>query len=169
MVLNCGVGKDSWESLAKRSKQSILKEISPGCSLEGLMLKLKLYTLVTWCEELTHWKGSWYWERMREGGEGDDRGWDSWMATPVQWTWASVDSRSWWWTGRPGVLQFLGSQRVGHNWATELNWSEWYFAEVQPQQDQEYPRDEWHRRGRRQTHRHRRLGRRGSFFFFFNF
>ena len=52
----------------------------------------------------------------------DDRGWDSWMASPTQWTWVWVDSGSWWWAGRPGMLQFMGSQRVGHNWATELNW-----------------------------------------------
>ena len=58
------------------------------------------------------------------GGEGDDRGWDGWMASPTQWTWVCVNSRSWWWTGRPGVLQFMGSQRVGHNWATELNWTD---------------------------------------------
>ena len=55
------------------------------------------------------------------GGEGDDRGWDSWMASPTWWTWVWVNSRSWWWTGRLGVLQFMGSQRVGHDWATELN------------------------------------------------
>ena len=62
-------------------------------------------------------------ERLKVGGEGDDRGWDGWMASPTQWTWAWVSSRSWWWTGRPGVLQFMGSQRVSHDWATELNWS----------------------------------------------
>ena len=78
--------------------------------------------LATWCEELTHLKRPWCWERLRAGGEGDDRGWDGWMASPTQWTWVWVDSRSWWWTGRPGVLQSMGSQRVGHDWATELNW-----------------------------------------------
>ena len=57
--------------------------------------------------------------------EGDDRGWDGWMASPTQWTWVWVNSRSWWWTGRPGVLWFMGSQRIGHDWATELNWTEW--------------------------------------------
>ena len=56
--------------------------------------------------------------------KGDDRGWDGWMASPTQWTWVSVNSGSWWWTGRPGVLQFMGSQRVGHDWTTELNWTE---------------------------------------------
>ena len=61
---------------------------------------------------------------LRAGGEGNNRGWDGWMASPTQWTWVWVNSRSWWWTGRPGVLWFMGSQRVGHNWATELNWTE---------------------------------------------
>ena len=72
---------------ARRSNQSILKEISPGCSLEGLMLKLKLQSLATWCEELTHLKRPWCWERLKVGGEGDDRGWDGWMASPTQRTW----------------------------------------------------------------------------------
>ena len=81
-------------------------------------------TLATSCEELTHWKRTWWWERLGAGGEGDDRGWDGWMASPTQWTWVSAGSRSWWWTGRPGVLRFMGSQRVGRDWATELNWTE---------------------------------------------
>ena len=106
---------------ARRSNQSILKEISPEYSLEGLMLKLKLHTLATWCEELTHLKRPWCWERLKAGGEGDDRGWNGWMASLTQWTWVWVDSGSLWWTGRPGVLQFMGSQGVGHDWATELN------------------------------------------------
>ena len=80
-------------------------------------------TLATWCKELTHWKRPWCWERLRAGGEGD-RGWDGWMASLTQWTWVWVDSGSWWWTGRPGVLRFMGSQRVGHDWAIELNWTE---------------------------------------------
>ena len=79
-------------------------------------------TLATWCKELTHWKRPWCWERLKAGGEGDDRGWDGWMALPTQWTWAWVSSGSWWWTGRPGMVQSMGLQRVGHNWATELNW-----------------------------------------------
>ena len=78
--------------------------------------------LATWCEELTHWKRPWCWERLKAGGEGADRGWDGWMASPTQWTWVWVNSRSWWWMRRPGVLQSMGSQRVGHNWTTELNW-----------------------------------------------
>ena len=81
-----------------------------------------IYTPPTWCDELTHWKRPWCWERLKAGGEGDDRGWDGWMASPTQWTWVWVDSGSWWWTGRPGMLRFMGSQRVRHDWATELNW-----------------------------------------------
>ena len=109
---------------ARRPTQSILKEISPGCSLEGLILNLKLQYLATWCEELTHLKRPWCWERLRAGGEGDDRGWDGWMASLTRWTWVWVDSGSWWWTGRPGVLWFMGLQRVGHYWVTKLNWTE---------------------------------------------
>ena len=77
-------------------------------------------TLAMWCEELTHWKRPWCWERLRAGGEGDDRGWDNCMAslTPLIWVW--IDPGSWWWTGRPGVLLFMGLQRVGHDWVTEL-------------------------------------------------
>ena len=82
-----------------------------------------LNTLVTCCEELTHLKRPWCWERLKVGGEGDDRGWDGWMAPLTQWTWVWVSSRNWWWTGRPAVLQSMGLQRVRHDWATELNWS----------------------------------------------
>ena len=78
-------------------------------------------TLATWCE-LTHLKRPWCWERLEAGGEGDNRGWDSWIASSTQWTWVWINSGSWWWTRRPGVLQSMGSQRVGHDWATELNW-----------------------------------------------
>ena len=107
---------------ARRSNQSILKEISPECSLEGMMLKLKLQYFATWCEELTHLQRPWCWERLKAGGEGDDRGWDGWMASPTWWTWVWVSSGTWWWTGKPGVLQSMGWQRVGHDWVTELNW-----------------------------------------------
>ena len=70
------------------------------------------------------WKRPWHWGSLKAGGEGDDRGWDGWMASPTQWTWVWVNSRSWWWTGRPGMLQSTGSQRVRHNWATEQNWTD---------------------------------------------
>ena len=109
----------SWT--ARRSIQSILKEISPGCSLEGLMLKLKLQYFGHLRGRADSFEKTCCWERLRSGGEGHDRGWDGWMASPTQWTWVWVDSGSWWWTGRAGVLQFMGLQRVRHNWATELN------------------------------------------------
>ena len=105
---------------ARRSNQSILKEIGPGCSLEGLMLKLNLQYFGHLMQRADSLKGLWCWERLRAGGEGDDRGWDGWMASLTQWTWVWVDSGSWWWTGRPGMLRFMGSQRVGHDWVTEL-------------------------------------------------
>ena len=82
-------------------------------------------TLATSWEELTHWKRLWCWEGLGAGGEGDDRGWDGWMASLSRWTWVWVNSGSWWWIGRPGVLRFMGSQRVGHDWATELNWTDY--------------------------------------------
>ena len=80
-------------------------------------------TLATSCEELTHWKRPWCWDGLGAGGEGDSRGWDGWMVSLTWWTWVWVNSGSWWWTGRPGLLRFMGSQRVGHDWVTELNWS----------------------------------------------
>ena len=106
--------------IAKRSNQSILKEVSPEYSLEGLMLKWKLQYLDHLMEELTHLKRPWCWERLKVGREGNDRGWDGWMASPTQWTWVWVNSGSWWWTGKPGMLQCIGLQRVGHDWVTEL-------------------------------------------------
>ena len=108
---------------ARRSDQSIIKEISPEYSLEGLMLKLKPQHLATWCEELSHLKRPWCWKRLNSGREGDYRGWDGWMASPTWWTWVWVSSGSWWWTGKPGVLQSMGSQRVGH----DSDWTELRF------------------------------------------
>ena len=81
-------------------------------------------TLATSWEELTHWKRPWCWEGLWAGREGDDRGWDGWTASPTRWTWVLVNSRSWWWTGRPGMLRFMGSQGVGQDWATDLIWSD---------------------------------------------
>ena len=81
-------------------------------------------TLATSCKELTHWKRLWCWEGLGAVGERDFRGWDGWMASRTRWTRVWVNSGSWWWTGRPGVLRFMGLQRVGHDWATELNWTE---------------------------------------------
>ena len=108
---------------ARRSNQSILKEIRVlGVHWKDWYWSWNSNTLATWCEELTHLKRPWCWERLRAGGEGDDRGWDGWMASLTQWTWVWLGSRSWCWTGRPGVLQFMGLQRVGHDWVTKLNW-----------------------------------------------
>ena len=81
--------------------------------------------MATWCKELTHWKRPWCWERLKAGGEGDDRGWDGWMASLTQWRWVWINSGSWWWTGKPGMLQSMGLERVGQDWATKLNWTEW--------------------------------------------
>ena len=108
---------------ARRSNPSILKEISPECSLEGLMLKLKLQYFGYLMRKGSHLKRPWCWERLKAGGEGDDRGWDGWMASPTWWTWVWASSGSWWGSGKPGVLQSMGSQRVGYDWATELNWT----------------------------------------------
>ena len=110
---------------ARKSNQSILKETSPECSLEGLILKLKLQYfghLIGGVD--SNWKRPWCWERLGAGGEGDDRGWDGWMTSPTQRTWVWVNYGSWWWTGMPGVLGFMGSQRVGHDWQTKLNCTE---------------------------------------------
>ena len=113
---------------ARRSKQSILKEIRSVLSVrwKNWCWNWNSSTSATWCKELTHLKGPWCWEGLGAGGEGNDRGWAGWMASPTQWTWVWVNSRSWWYTGKPGVLQSMGSQRVGHNWVTELNWTEFY-------------------------------------------
>ena len=100
----------------RKSNQSILKEISTEYSLEGQMLKLKLQYFD---EELTPWKRSWCWERLKAGEEGDNRGWDGWMA-PTQWTRVWVGSGWWWWTGRPGMLQSMGSQWVRQDWVTKF-------------------------------------------------
>ena len=105
---------------ARRSNQSILKEISHEYSSEGLVLKMKLQYL--WPSDAKNWL-IWRpccWERLKLGGEGDNRGWDGWMASPTQRTWVWVNSRSLWWAGRSDMLQYMGSQRVGHSWATEL-------------------------------------------------
>ena len=127
MLLNCGVGEDSWESLGLQGDPT-----SPFWRRSALGFLWKEWceswnssTLATSWEELTHWKRLWCWEGLGAGGEGDDRGWDGWMASLTRWTWVWVNSGSWWWTGRPGVLRFMGLQRVGHAWVTKLrlNWA----------------------------------------------
>ena len=108
---------------ARRSNQSILKETKPEYSLEGMMLKLKLQYFGHLLQRTDSFKRPWCWEILKAGGEGDNRGWGGWMASLTQWTWVWVDYRSSWWTGKPGVLQSIGLQWVGYNWATEPNWT----------------------------------------------
>ena len=122
MLLNCGVGEDSWESLGLQGdptspswRRSVL-----GVHWKDWCWSWNSNTLATWWEELSHWKRPWCWEGLGTGGEGDNRGWDGWMASLTWWAWVWVNSGCLWWTGRPGVLRFMGSQRVGHDWATEL-------------------------------------------------
>ena len=105
----------------RRSNQSILKKISLEYSLEDWCWSWNSNTLATWFEVLTYWKRLWCCERLK-AGEEDDRRWDGWMASRTQWTWVRVNTRSWCWTGRPGVLQSMGSQRVRDDWATDLKW-----------------------------------------------
>ena len=109
---------------ARRSNESILKEINPEYSLEGLILKVKLQYFVHLMRRADFLKRPLCWEGLKARGEGDDRGWDGWVASPTQWTWVWASSGSRWWTGKPGMLQSLGSQRVGHDCVTELNWEE---------------------------------------------
>ena len=114
---------------ARRSNQSILKEISPEYSLEGLMPKLKLQNFGHLMRRTDSLEKTWSflfsfpdiscWERLKAGGEGDDRGWDGWMASLTQWTWTWANSGRWWGPGRPGMVQSMGSQRVGHDCVTE--------------------------------------------------
>ena len=116
MLLNCGIGEDSWKSLGLQGDQT-----SPFWSRSALGFLWREWcwnsnTLANSCEELTHWKRFWCWEGLGAGGEGNDRGWDDgWMASLTRWTWVWVNSGSWWWIGRPGMLQFMGLQIVRHN------------------------------------------------------
>ena len=125
MLLNCGVGEDSSESLGlqgDQSSQSYRKSVL-NIHCKDWCWSWNSSTLATWCEVLTHLKRAWCWERLK-AREGDDRGCDGWMTSLTQWTGVWVSSRSWWWTGSTGMLQSMGLQRVGHDWVTELNWTE---------------------------------------------
>ena len=104
---------------ARRSSQSILKKINPEYSLQGLMLKLNFQYFVHLMEKPTHWKRHWCCERLKAGREGDNRGWDGWMASLTQWTWVYASSRSWWRMVKPDVLESIRSQRVWHYLVTE--------------------------------------------------
>ena len=120
MLLNCGVGEDSWESLVLQGDPTSPSERRSVLSVhwKDWCWSWNSNTMATWCKELTHLKRPWCWERLKAGGEGDDRGWDGWMVSLAQWTWVWVSSRRWWWTARPSV----GSQRVGHDY--RLNWKD---------------------------------------------
>ena len=121
-----------WTVVLEKTLESPLncKEIQPvhpkgdqtfRCSLEGLILKLKLQYFGHLMQRVDSLEKTLCWKGLGAGEEGDDRGWDGWMASPTWWAWGWVNSGSWWWTGRPGMLRFMGSQRVGHDWVTELN------------------------------------------------
>ena len=124
MLLNCGVGEDSWESLGLQGHPTSLswRRSVLGVHWKDWCWSWNSSTLVTSCKVLTHWKIP-CWEWLGAGGEGDDKGWNGWMTSLTRWAWVWVNSGSWWWTRRTGVLRFMGSQRVGHAWATELNWT----------------------------------------------
>ena len=125
MPLHCGIGENSWESLGLQGDQTCQSKRKSVLNIhwKDWCWNLSSNTLATWYKELTHWKRLWCWERLKAGGEGDDRGWDSWMASPTRWTWVWASSRSWWGTGRPGMLQTVHgvtkSQTLLSNW-TEL-------------------------------------------------
>ena len=129
MLLNCGVEEDSWESLGLQGDPTspFWRRSALGFLRREWCWSWNSSILATSSEELTHWKRLWCWEGLGAGGEGDDRGWDGWIASPTRWMWVWVNSGSWWWTGRPSVLWFMGSQRVGHDWVTELNCKVIYF------------------------------------------
>ena len=124
MLFNCGVGEDSWKSLGLQGDPTSPSQGKSVLNIHWKDWNWNSNTLVTWCEKLTQWKRPWYWQRLKPGREGDARRWDGWMASPPQWTWVWVNFRSWWWTGKPGMLQSMGSQSVRCNWVTELNWTE---------------------------------------------
>ena len=126
MLLNCGVGEDSWESLGLQGDPTSPFWRRYPWDFFGRN-NAKAETPELWLYHVKSWLigKDWCWEGLGAGGEGNDRGWDGWMASPTLWTWVWVSSRSWWWTGRPDVLRFMGSQRVRHDWATKLmNWTE---------------------------------------------
>ena len=144
MLLNCGVGEDSWECLGSQGDPTSPFWRRPvlGVYWKDWCWGWNSNTLATSWKELTHWKRLWCWQGLGAGGEGDDRGWDGWMASPTQCMWVWVNSGSWWWTGRPGMLRFTRSQIVGHNRATELNWTEvlWYFLDIFKEKSNNYLR-----------------------------
>ena len=125
MLLNCGVGEDSWEYLGLKEIQLVHSNGNQSWVFTG-RTDAEAETPILWPPDAKRWLlgKDWCWEGLGAGGEGDNRGWDGWMPSPTRWTWVWVNSGSWWWTRRPGVLQFTGSQSVGHDWAIELNWTD---------------------------------------------
>ena len=124
MLLNCGVAEDSWEFLGQQGDQSVNpKGYQSWIFLGRTDAEAKLQYFGHLIQRADSLEKTLMLRKIEAGGKGDDRGWDGWMASPTQWTWVWITSRSWWWTGRPGMLRFMGSQRVGHDWAnwTELN------------------------------------------------
>ena len=109
---------------AMRSNQSILNFLN--IHWKDWCWSWNSKTLATWCEELTHQKRPWCWERLMTGGERGDRGWDGWMASSTLWIWVWASYKSWWWARKPCMLQSMGLQKIGHNWVNELNWTEHY-------------------------------------------
>ena len=111
--------EDFWESFGEQGDQTSQSWGKSTLNIHWRDWCWSCNTLATWYEELTHWKGPWCWERLETGGEGDDRGWDGWMAPPTQWTWVWANSRSCWRAGKPDMLQSMGSEKIRHDWATE--------------------------------------------------
>ena len=126
MLLNCGIGEDSRECLGLQGDPTspFWRRSALGFLWREWSWSWNSSTLATSCEELTNWKRLLCWEGSGTGGEGANRVWDGWMASPTWWTWVWVNSRSWWWTGRPFMLQSSGLQRVGQDWATELSYDQ---------------------------------------------
>ena len=122
MLLNCGFGEDSWESLGCKEMQPVHPKGDQSWVFTG-RTDAKVEIPILWPPHVKSWLigKDWCWEGLG-AGERDYRGWDGWMASLTRWTRVWVNSGSWWWTARPGVLRFMRSQRAGHNWATELNW-----------------------------------------------
>ena len=126
-AFNCGVGEDSWESLGLQRDPTSpsSRRLALGVLWKDWCWSWNSNSLATWCKELTHLKRPWCWERLKVGGEGDDRGWDGWMASLTQWTWVWVNSGSWWWRGGLACCSPWGCKESDMterlNW-TELNW-----------------------------------------------
>ena len=113
---------------ARRSNQFTLKEMNPGISLEGMILKLKLQCSGHLMRRVDSLERPWCWEGLGAGGKGDNRGWGGWMASLTRQRWVWVNSRRWWWTGRPGALQSWGHKELD---TTEwLNWTKWFWSHL---------------------------------------